>query len=47
MKPGDSIVATQTERYAAAHVVITASDKAPVTATNAERRYLNVRMSLF
>jgi hypothetical protein len=47
IKPGDSVEVTQTERYGAAHVVVSASAQPPVANAGQERRYLNVRLSLF
>ena len=43
IRPGESVEVTQTERYGAAHVVVTASDERPVA--SADR--LNVRVSIF
>jgi hypothetical protein len=44
---GESVELTQTERYGAAHVVITATEQSPLASADPERRYLNVRVSLF
>lgn len=44
---GESVEVTQTERYGAAHVVVSATDVPPIASANAERRYLNVRVSVF
>lgn len=41
---GDSVDVTQTERYGAAHVVVSAAEQRPEAT---ERRYLNLRRSLF
>ena len=47
LKAGESVEVTQTERYGAAHVVVSASDAPPTALADAERRYLNVRVSVF
>ena len=41
---GDSVDVTQTERYGAAHVVVSATEQRPEAS---KRRYLNLRLSLF
>jgi hypothetical protein len=46
LKAGEAVEVTQTERYGAAHVVITASE-APAAVAAGERRNVNVRVTLF